>query len=126
MAVVSCFFYSQLRGKRMPGPAENGCDQKLAWRMSEISEVKCSGYSDPAGAQGKQHHTTEGMKDTSEPPQLTIHCKYETNISRAGLWNVKSASYLICKLVLTETSDPKFIFTAKSFKSLRLWCLLFT
>lgn len=69
----------------MPGPAENACDERLSWWMSEISEVKCSGYSDPAGAQGKQQHTTEGMKDTSEPPQL-------------GLWNVKSASYLICKL----------------------------
>lgn len=55
----------------MPGPAENACDQRLARWMSEISEVKCSGYSDLAGAQGKQQHTTEGMKDTSEPPQLT-------------------------------------------------------
>lgn len=65
----------------MPGSAENACDQRLARWMSEISEMKCSGYSDPAGAQGKQQHTTEGMKDTSEPPQLTIHRKYETNIS---------------------------------------------
>lgn len=82
MAVVSCFLFTAERKNESPGPAENARDQRMAWWMSEISEVKCSGYSDPAGARGKQQHTTEGVKDTCKPPRLTIHCKYETNISR--------------------------------------------